>query len=158
MRGLGMKKASARADALLEEVGLQAKGDLYPAQLSGGQRQRAAVAQQLVVPRRLLLLDEPFSGLDPRAVSEIGALIGRVANEDELNTIVLVTHDVRAALRVSDTVLLLGGAGSGRGARVVEHYDLCARGLAWGQGTDDARAALEREIVARFDGGSHAAA
>ncbi len=73
-----------------------------------------------------------------------------VADEHELNTVVIVTHDVRAALAVSDTLVILGRAAAGKGARVVETVDLCARGVAWGQGTSSERDAVEREITQRL--------
>jgi polar amino acid transport system ATP-binding protein/sulfate transport system ATP-binding protein len=150
LRGLSGPKLEARSDELLARVGLVAQASLFPAQLSGGQRQRAAIAQQLVVPRRLLLLDEPFSGLDPAALAGISELVVAVANEHDLNTVVIVTHDVRAALRVSDTVIILGRGATGGGARVIETIDLCARGIAWGEGDDAARARIEREITERL--------
>ncbi len=142
-------RAERRSAELLERMGLEHLADRYPAQLSGGQRQRVAIAQSLVLPRRMLLLDEPFSGLDPVAISEVSALITEVANEHELNTIVIVTHDVRAAIRVSDTVLLLGRSARG-GARVLKTYDLVSLGLAWGHGSDAERATLGREIEGAF--------
>ena len=67
-----------------------------------------AIAQQLVVPKHLLLMDEPFSGLDPAALEDVIRLLVDVANLDELNTIVLVTHDIHSALIISDTVYMLG--------------------------------------------------
>lgn len=149
---LSPKPCRARARQLLEVVKLAEYADRYPAQLSGGQRQRAAIAQQLMAPRRLLLLDEPFSGLDPAALSDVSSLIVHVANLHELNTVVLVTHDVRAALAVSDTVILLGrGADPSAGATVVGTWDLVDRGVAWGAGGgEDALVPLEREIVSRL--------
>jgi polar amino acid transport system ATP-binding protein/sulfate transport system ATP-binding protein len=152
--GLSVSRAAARARELLARIGLEGRAGFYPAQLSGGQRQRAAIAQQLVLPRRLMLLDEPFSGLDPAALADVAALVTEVANDDELSTVLIVTHDVRAALRVSDTIVLLGRSGDGRhpGARVRRTYDLVERGLAWGGGDSDPTAllALEREIEAMF--------
>src|SRR5262249_55242809 len=66
--GLDADDARKRTRELLKTFGLTERASFYPAQLSGGQRQRAAIAQQLVVPRQLLLMDEPFSGLDPAAL------------------------------------------------------------------------------------------
>ncbi|APR76134.1 Ferric iron ABC transporter, ATP-binding protein [Minicystis rosea] len=152
--GLGAERHD-RARELLALVGLSHRAGYYPAELSGGQRQRAAIAQQMMVPRRLLLLDEPFSGLDPTAIRAVTRLLTDVANEHQLNTVVIVTHDVRAALAVSDTVVLLGrGRGSrGRrgGATVAATYDLVDLGVAWGenQGTRDL-VSIEREIESRF--------
>lgn len=152
--GLGAARG-ARARELLELVGLSHRAGYYPAELSGGQRQRAAIAQQMMAPRRLLLLDEPFSGLDPPALRAVTALVRAVADAHQLNTVVIVTHDVRAALAVSDTLVLLGrrrDAGGRRGgATVAATYDLVELGVAWGaaEGTG-ALGRLEREIEARF--------
>jgi polar amino acid transport system ATP-binding protein/sulfate transport system ATP-binding protein len=152
MGGMDKERARRRSRELLERVGLEDHATAWPAQLSGGQRQRAAIVQQLVLPRRVLLLDEPFSGLDPIAVDEVIALVADVANEHELNTVLIVTHDVKAALAASDTVLLLGRASEGRGATIRGAYDLVDLGLAWEVGERDprGRAELERAIVARF--------
>jgi NitT/TauT family transport system ATP-binding protein len=154
--GMTQEKAHKRASELLETFKLADRAGFYPAQLSGGQRQRVAIAQQIMQPCRLLLMDEPFSGLDPEALDNVMRLIVEVANMDELNTIVLVTHDIRAAMAVSDTLHMLGRQRKDDepvpGARVVWSYDMVERGLAW---KDDLVhlpqfAELEREIKGRF--------
>ena len=148
--GMDKERATKRAVELLARVGLEGRATYWPAQLSGGQRQRAAIAQQLVLRRRVLLLDEPFSGLDPVALADVKTLVAEVANDHELNTVVLVTHDVRSAVGVSDRLLLLGGGGKTKGASVRASYDLVDLGLAWDHGDPRARTALEKEIEARF--------
>jgi NitT/TauT family transport system ATP-binding protein len=156
--GMTAEKAHKRASELLETFKLTDRGSFYPAQLSGGQRQRVAIAQQIMQPCRLLLMDEPFSGLDPEALDHVMRLIVEVANMDELNTIVLVTHDIRAAMVVSDTLHMLGrerkeGKPAG-GAHIVWSYDMVERGLAWHEDVVQmpAFADLEKEIKARFKG------
>lgn len=136
MSGMSRREARERALHLLRQFRLEECGHLYPDDVSGGQRQRAAIAQQVVRPRRLLLLDEPFSGLDPAVLDDVIGAIVAVANQHEWNTVILVTHDVRAALLVSDTLLLLGrspisGAGRATSASIQGSYDLVERGLAW---------------------------
>jgi len=154
--GMTAEKAHKRATELLETFRLTDRGSFYPAQLSGGQRQRVAIAQQIMQPRRLLLMDEPFSGLDPEALDNVMRLIVEVANMDELNTIVLVTHDIRAAMVVSDTLHMLGRERKAdkpaSGAHVVWSYDMVERGLAWKEDVVHvpAFAELEKEIKARF--------
>ena len=155
--GLDGAAARKRTKELLDTFGLTERAEFYPAQLSGGQKQRVAIAQQLVVPRQLLLMDEPFSGLDPAALEDVMKLLVDVANLDELNTILVVTHDIRAAMAVSDTVYMLGRdrKDDGKvipGARVQATYDLVALDLAWKTDvqTLPTFVALEREIKAKF--------
>ena len=150
-------EARRKAQELLERFGLAERAALYPAQLSGGQRQRVAIAQQFMCSEHFLLLDEPFSGLDPIAVGRVSAMLTEVANLDELNTIIVVTHDINAALEVADTVWLLGrdrdAAGKAiPGARVQGTYDLMECGLAWRQGIGALPQLLEMaaEIRGRF--------
>jgi polar amino acid transport system ATP-binding protein/sulfate transport system ATP-binding protein len=148
--GLATSAAHERARELLRLVGLADHAHRHPAQLSGGQRQRIAIAQQLMAPRRLLLLDEPFSGLDPGAIDDVSELIVNVANSHELNTVVIVTHDIRAALTVSDAIVLLGKREPRHGASVVATWDLVELGVAWEAGTQNSRRELESEITSRF--------
>lgn len=155
--GLSAKAGTERAKYLLERFGLTERARYYPAQLSGGQRQRVAIAQQLVCPRQLLLMDEPFSGLDPATLDEVIQLILEVANLHELNTIAVVTHDIRAALIVSDTLFMLGRERNQSGApipgaKVQASYDLVELGLAWRPDIEllPSFAPLEKEIKGRF--------
>lgn len=151
IHGLGRERR-ARAMELLKIVGLEGQEDRYPSELSGGQRQRAAIAQQVMVPRKLLLLDEPWSGLDPRAMASVTKLVVDVANLRQDNTVLIVTHDVRAAIAVSDTIVILGKARRDGGAEVKATYDLVELGIAWGSSEGPMTAAtLEEEIRARFE-------
>ena len=104
--------------------------------LSGGQRQRVAIAQQLLCSSHFLLMDEPFSGLDPLAKSAVCETLVDVSTTHELNTIIVVTHDIESAIRISDTLWLLGRNRDARGqpvggASIQEIHDLAGMGLAW---------------------------
>jgi polar amino acid transport system ATP-binding protein/sulfate transport system ATP-binding protein len=157
MNGMSRQEAKDKAAHLLARFGLAERGGYYPMQLSGGQRQRVAIAQQLMKQKTLLLMDEPFSGLDPAALDEVVKLLIQVRDMDELNTIFIVTHDIRTALAVADTVLMLGRdrAPDGRlasGAHIQETIDMVKLGLAYRDDVEtDARfIELERRIRASF--------
>jgi NitT/TauT family transport system ATP-binding protein len=130
---------------------------LYPAQISGGQRQRIAIAQQLLCSEHFLLMDEPFSGLDLVMEAKVCELINEIACLDELNTIIVVTHDVTAAATVADHLWLMGrdrdaGGVIVPGARIQETYDLIERDLCWHPGITNSSKFLEfvREVKERF--------
>lgn len=129
-------EARDKAMTMLERFGLADKVQQFPSQLSGGQRQRVAIVQQMVCSENLLLMDEPFTGLDPLAKRGVCRLIADVAGMDEKNTIVVVAHDVRAVAQVADTIWVLGRETDDKGAiipgsRVTKHLDLVERDLAW---------------------------
>lgn len=158
-RAAGLARAAAedRAHALLARFGLEARTTAWPAELSGGQRQRVAILQQLLCGHTYLLMDEPFSGLDPLNKARACELITEVASLDTRTTIVLVTHDIPEALKVSDTLWLMGRERSAAGTllaggRIVETYDLIERELAWRPGIErSARfTALVHELEDRF--------
>ena len=108
----------------------------YPIQLSGGQKQRTSIAMQLLSGSNFLLMDEPFSGLDPIMVDKTTDLLLRVSQTDELKTIVIVSHDLRNACAISDTVFILSNRdrSSEAGATIVKEVDLIERNLAWKPG------------------------
>ena len=102
--------AAARRNvaALFEQIGLAERIDALPAELSGGQQQRVALARALAADPNILLLDEPFSALDPQTRASLRADVRRLTAERGA-TLVTVTHDVADAAALADRVLLLGG-------------------------------------------------
>ncbi len=155
--GLSKAQAAETGRGFLKRFGLEGNEDKYPAQLSGGMRQRVAIAQQFMCSDDLLLMDEPFSGLDPLAVSRMIEFIQEVAAQDETKTIVIVTHDITAAIEVSDTIWMLGRDRDAEGkaipgARIQQEHNLIERGLAWQKGITSSREfmALLAEIREAF--------
>jgi len=142
------RQGGARQDHGVPErvrPGLADKAHLYPAQLSGGQKQRIAIIQQILCSEHFLLMDEPFSGLDIIVEGKATELIMKVANMDDLNTVIVVTHDISAAASIADHIWALGimkdDAGNylpEQGATIMKTYDLIERGLCWEQWTERA--------------------
>src|SRR5580698_2960301 len=100
----GKDKARARARELMDLVGLDADmARRYPYQLSGGQQQRVGVARALAADPPVLLMDEPFSAVDPIVRSSLQDELIRLQAELH-KTVVLVTHDVEEAIKVGDQV------------------------------------------------------
>jgi phospholipid/cholesterol/gamma-HCH transport system ATP-binding protein len=90
----------------LTDVGLEADGAKYPSALSGGMRKRAGLARALVLEPKILLADEPSSGLDRITAAEIDELLMRQKAEHG-TALIIVTHDVHGAQRVADRVAVL---------------------------------------------------
>jgi ABC-type nitrate/sulfonate/bicarbonate transport system ATPase subunit len=137
---LAMKHASItindkEKDNLINEYA--AKFDLtehlkkFPQQLSGGQRQRVSIIQQVLTGNRFILLDEPFSGLDALMIDRVIELLVQVSTLHELNTLVIVSHDVENSLAISDTAFILAREKDKEGATITEIIDLIEMGFAW---------------------------
>jgi NitT/TauT family transport system ATP-binding protein len=125
---LGPKKVKApeerraRADRVLERVGLSAFAGHHPYQLSGGMQQRVAIARALVAEPSVLLMDEPFGALDELTRSAMNLEVLRLweRSESSLDTVVFVTHSITEALLMADRVVVL----SGRPAHVAAVFEL----------------------------------
>ena len=100
----GERPDMARAGQLIREVGLAGLEHRRPGELSGGQRQRVALARTLAEDRPVVLLDEPFSALDPHTRRQMQDLTRRLM---EGRTVVLVTHDLIEAARLGDGVVVM---------------------------------------------------
>ena len=98
---------------MLDLVGLQGMADRYPEQLSGGQQQRVGLARALAVDPEVMLLDEPFSALDPLIRRDMQNEVIRLHHELG-KTMVFITHDLAEALKLGDHVMIM------RGGKVVQ--------------------------------------
>ena len=117
LRGESRRTARKAALGVLERVGLDPKlANRFPAQLSGGQQQRVGVARALAADPPILLMDEPFSAVDPVVREELQTEILRLQSELQ-KTIVFVTHDIDEALKLGDKVAVFGRGG------VLQQYD-----------------------------------
>jgi osmoprotectant transport system ATP-binding protein len=117
LKGQSRRAARKAAYTVLERVGLDAKlAARYPAQLSGGEQQRVGVARALAADPPILLMDEPFSAVDPLVRFELQREILRLQAELH-KTIVFVTHDIDEAIRLADRVAVFGRGG------VLQQYD-----------------------------------
>jgi len=96
----------ARAMEALERVGMEAFASAYPHTLSGGQQQRVALARALAPRPRLMLLDEPFSGLDKRLRDQVRDQTLHVLKDSNVSTL-MVTHDPEEAMFMADTIALM---------------------------------------------------
>lgn len=103
----------------------------YPMQLSGGQRQRVSIIQQVLTGNKFILFDEPFSGLDALMIDKVIELILKVSTLQEMNTLIIVSHDIQNSLAVSDTAFILANQGDKEGATITETLDLIEMDFAW---------------------------
>jgi ABC-type nitrate/sulfonate/bicarbonate transport system ATPase subunit len=114
-----------------EQFDLTAHLRKYPMLLSGGQRQRVSILQQVLTGNRYILLDEPFSGLDALMIDRVMELLIKISTLHELNTLIIISHDVENALAISDTAFVLACEKEQPGATITETIDLIELGLAW---------------------------
>jgi ABC-type nitrate/sulfonate/bicarbonate transport system ATPase subunit len=103
----GRREVTRRVQHYIERFGLSGFDRSYPAELSGGMQQRVALARTLITEPRMLLLDEPFASLDGYTRAEMQEFLLDVLRTEPRTTTVLVTHDVREAVFVSDRVAVM---------------------------------------------------
>jgi NitT/TauT family transport system ATP-binding protein len=115
------RRREARARELLALVGLADAAKKYPSMLSGGERQRVAIARALAVDPDIVLMDEPFSALDPNTRRRMRAEIERIWQQTG-RTVLFVTHDIEEALVLADRIVLL----SNKPTRVLESIEVPA--------------------------------
>ena len=121
---LGEREIGDRVHAQFEAVGLKRVDALLPGELSGGMKKRAALARAMITEPEILLIDEPFSGLDPLAVRLIEALL-REVNQHKGLTMILTNHHIGSTMRLADEVVFLvdGAAISGSVKDIKESRD-----------------------------------
>ena len=149
------ERVRERVRRCLEGVGLAGSEALLPAELSGGMRKRVGVARAIALSPRIVLYDEPTTGLDPANSRRIGQLI-RTLQQELSATSVVVTHDLELCFAISDRVALLRDgrlALEGPAGEVREHAEL--RAFATGNEPPEGGSQPARPAAARHPGGSH---
>jgi len=106
IRGEGKVERFARAQEMIDLVGLSGNESSYPDQLSGGMQQRVGLARALAVDPQLLIFDEPFSALDPLIRRDMQNEVIRL-HEEVGKTMVFITHDLQEALKLGDRILIM---------------------------------------------------
>lgn len=107
LRPIYSKEEKQLAKDTMEKLGLTPLSKRCYRELSGGQQQRVLLARALCATKKILLLDEPVSGLDPKVTIEMYALIERL-NRDDGITVIMISHDIGAAVRYADHILHIG--------------------------------------------------
>lgn len=105
--GMSGHERAARAQQMLERVGLKDKMHHFPNQLSGGQQQRVAIARALATNPEIIYFDEPTSALDPELIGEVLNVMRQLAEEGM--TMLVVTHEMNFARHVSNRVVFMEG-------------------------------------------------
>jgi polar amino acid transport system ATP-binding protein len=106
VRKMARRDAIARAEMLLDRVGMLHRKDALPRSLSGGEQQRVAIARALAMEPEVLFMDEPTSALDPQRVGSLVELLAQLSEQDGL-TLVMVTHDIAFARELATRALVL---------------------------------------------------
>jgi NitT/TauT family transport system ATP-binding protein len=119
LAGAARADAHARADGWLARVGLTEFAAHYPSQLSGGMRKRVAMAQNWIIDRGLMLMDEPFSALDVHTRQRMETELLGLWEESPKRTVLFVTHDLEEAIALADEVVVLS---AGPASRIVARH------------------------------------
>lgn len=129
---LTKKEKEAKINESLASWGLLEHKDKYPNELSGGQQQRTAILEQIFSSGHLMILDEPFSGLDVGNIENVKDSFRLISSENDLNTIIFSTHDINLAVELADSIYVIGRpTPDAKYSTVIKNYDLKAMGLAW---------------------------
>ncbi len=136
-------KTEADVKVFMDEFGLSTHRNQFPMQLSGGQRQRVAIVQQLLTRSHFLLMDEPFSGLDPIAKRVVCDSLLNISRKHEWNTTIVTTHDIASAVYIADTIWVVGRQRTEqgefdlqKGAIIRKQINLIDLGIAWRENKD----------------------
>jgi phospholipid/cholesterol/gamma-HCH transport system ATP-binding protein len=106
IKNLTGKEIDEKVKEVLENVGLSDALDKMPSQLSGGMRKRISLARTIVVDPRIILYDEPTTGLDPATSDEISSLINDVQKKYKTSSLI-ITHDIECARKTADRLIML---------------------------------------------------
>lgn len=101
------RKEKQHAEEMMEKMKIAHLSEQCYRELSGGQQQRVLLARALCAAKKILLLDEPVSGLDPKATEEMYHLLEQL-NHDEKMTVIMISHDIKAAVTYASHILYLG--------------------------------------------------
>lgn len=101
------KEEKQLADESMEKMGISHFAGRCYRELSGGQQQRVLLARALCATQKMLLLDEPVTGLDPKVTAEMYRLIERLNRDDNI-TVIMISHDISSAVRYADHILHIG--------------------------------------------------
>lgn len=148
------ERVAARVRECLEAVGLRGGESLMPAELSGGMRKRVGVARGIALEPRIILYDEPTTGLDPANQRRVGELIRSLTARLQMTSVV-VTHELELCFAISDRVALLRGgriAAEGTADEIRDSSDADVR--AFLEGSQDALRDVELAIGAGGGDGS----
>lgn len=107
MRPFYNRSEKKRASEMMEKLQITNLENRCYRELSGGQQQRVLLARALCATKKILLLDEPVSGLDPKVTEEMYRLIEKINGEDKI-TIIMISHDIKAAMNYASHILHIG--------------------------------------------------
>ena len=137
----------------ISKWGLESCKDKYPNELSGGQRQRTAIIEQLFSSDKLIVLDEPFSGLDVGNIQEVKKSFDLLSSSHDHNTVIFSTHDIDLAIELAQSIYVIGyptvGGKLQSYGTIVAKYDLREMGICWKEFGEEHRK-LSKEIIGQM--------